>query len=191
MHLRGGGLIPGEGTMHALGGGRDMHLQGNHASTEGSCIRGDPLRTGRVECPGRALARSARAGCRHGRDCLWVPGRRGGLGFWRREHGRNPASGCPALTRALLGCQQQGGEAQDPRVHPPRRPAARASSRRSASCAPAPSPPAAQSRGSFRPETSAGCISAEPLAATCLVLVYPEWLEKKRGGGWGVEMSGS
>ena len=55
---------------------------------------------------------------------------------------------CPALTRALLGRQQQGGEAQDPRVHPPRPPR-----RWPASRAPAPSPPAAPSRGGFRPET--------------------------------------
>lgn len=52
---------------------------------------------------------------------------------------------CPALTRALLGRQQQGRQAQNPCVHPPRRPPA--------SCAPAPSPLADPGLGGFRPET--------------------------------------
>lgn len=52
---------------------------------------------------------------------------------------------CPALTRALLGRQQQGRQAQNPCVHPPRLPPA--------SCAPAPSPLADPGLGGFRPET--------------------------------------
>lgn len=58
----------------------------------------------------------ATCACRVGACFL---GHLGRLGCWRGEHGRRPAFGCPALTGALLRCQEQDGEPQDSCVHPP------------------------------------------------------------------------
>lgn len=66
---------------------------------------------GGAGCPGQH--RRAVLGCRPPpwRGGVRVPGRQGG------SEGR--AWPAPALTRALLGRQQQGRQAQNPRVHPP------------------------------------------------------------------------
>lgn len=102
----------------------------------------------------------------------------GGGGVWRArgdgrgEQGRRPASGRPALTRALLGRQQQGGEPQEPRVHRPP-PAAAAPALHAGESAASGGAPTAEA---FRPQ---------PFGARCLILsqVASRGRGGERGGG--------
>ena len=102
-------------------------LGGNHASTVGSWIRGDTRRIGLGCSAGgwgaaiHALAlRCAQAslGCLRLQGWQASPGASGWVGCWRGEQA--PRLRLPAFRCALHGRQQQGGEAREPHVHPPR-----------------------------------------------------------------------
>lgn len=149
-------------TMHPRGEGGGRRAPTRGLMRRRSCVTGggnhpskeDRASWGSTQDGADVLSR--RLGCTvlHWRAVLCAGGQaaprgRGGvkvLGCWKGEHGRRPASSCPALTRALLGRLQQGREPQQPRVHrPPPAPPR-----------PCPSPCAQLSRGGFRRRPDCG-----------------------------------